>query len=328
MKIALNVKRFDPEAGNETRNQQYSIDLPEHSTILDALIHVREYVDATLALRCSCRSAICGSCAMRVDKMARLACKTKVTDIGKEEGQEILIEPMGNMPVIKDLVTDMEVHWSKVRQVTPWLRPTGPKPEREYVVSNDAMLDLAGAMNCIHCGACVSDCPVLEIDKSFIAPAALAKAYRFAADPRDGTATERLKELSNVEGGIWDCTRCNICVEVCPKDVRPMDRIMQLREKAVAAGITGNTGARHGTSFSSSVRRLGRLDEMRLLPESVGIFNAPRLLGELRGAFRMMKVGKLPWKHALPFASKPIPGIKHVRRLYDQARREEKETKE
>ena len=328
MKIALNVKRFDPEAGNETRNQQYSIDLPEHSTILDALIHVREYVDATLALRCSCRSAICGSCAMRVDKMARLACKTKVTDIVKEEGQEILVEPMGNMPVIKDLVTDMEVHWSKVRQVTPWLRPTGPKPEREYLVSNDAMLDLAGAMNCIHCGACVSDCPVLEIDKSFIAPAALAKAYRFAADPRDGTATERLEELSNVEGGIWDCTRCNMCVEVCPKDVRPMDRIMQLREKAVAAGITGNTGARHGTSFSSSVRRLGRLDEMRLLPESVGIFNAPRLLGELRGAFRMMRVGKLPWKHALPFASKPIPGIKHVRRLYDQARGERKESKE
>ncbi|MCH7488295.1 MAG: succinate dehydrogenase iron-sulfur subunit [Chloroflexi bacterium] len=328
MKIALNVKRFDPEAGNETRNQQYAIDLPEHSTVLDALIHVREYVDATLALRCSCRSAICGSCAMRVDKQACLACKTKITDIVKEEGQEILVEPMGNMPVIKDLVTDMEVHWSKVRQVTPWLRPTGPEPEREYLVSNDAMMDVAGAMNCIHCGACVSDCPVLEIDKSFIAPAALAKAYRFAGDPRDGTHKERLQMLSETQGGIWDCTRCNMCVEVCPKDVRPMDLIMQLRDKAVAAGVAGGTGKRHGDAFSSSVRRLGRLDEMRLLPESVGIFNAPRLLGELRGAFRMMRVGKLPWKHALPLVSKPIPGIKHVRRLFDQARREEKETKE
>ena len=134
--------------------------------------------------------------------------------------------------------------------------------------------------------------------------------------------------LSETQGGIWDCTRCNMCVEVCPKDVRPMDLIMQLRDKAVAAGVGGGTGERHGDGFARTVRRLGRLDEMRLLPESVGIFNAPRLLGELRGAFRMMRVGKLPWKHALPFASKPIPGIKHVRRLYDQARREEKERKE
>ena len=155
---------------------------------------------------------------------------------------------------------------------------------------------------------------------------ALAKAYRFAGDPRDGTHKERLETLSNVEGGIWDCTRCNICVEVCPKDVRPMDRIMQLREQAVAVGVKTNTGVRHGTSFANSVRRLGRLDEMRLLPESVGVFNVPRLLKELPGGIRMMVSKRLTlWKHAIPFASKPIPGIKHVQRLYDSARHDKKE---
>ena len=329
MKINLKVRRAEPASGEDVRYQQYSVDMVENATVLDALIQVREYVDGTLALRCSCRSAICGSCAMRVDKQARLACKIKVTDLVKTEGQEILVEPMGNMPVIKDLVTDMEVHWSKVRQVTPWLQPTGPEPEREYLASNEAMLDLAGAMNCIQCGACVSDCPVLEIDKNFIAPAALAKAYRFVADPRetrDASATvhkDRLAALSEYSG-IWDCTRCNMCVEVCPKDVRPMDLIMQLRELAVEAGVTNNTGARHGEAFIGSVQRLGRLDEMRLLPASVGFWNVPRLLSEMPGALRMLRAGKLPWNHALPWR-KPIAGIKHVRRLFDRARREKKE---
>ena len=324
MEINLKVRRAEPESGDDVRYQQYAVEMPEHVTVLDALIQVREYVDGTLALRCSCRSAICGSCAMRIDKKARLACKIKVTDLVRTEGQEILVEPMGNMPVIKDLVTDMEVHWSKVRQVTPWLQPTGPEPEREYLVSNEAMLDLAQTMNCIHCGACVSDCPVLEVDKSFIAPAALAKAYRFVGDPRDGMSKERLKELSEVEGGIWDCTRCNYCVEVCPKDVRPMDQIMKLRELAVEAGITSNTGARHGEAFAETVRRLGRLDEVSLLVKSVGWWNVPRLLSELPGGLRMLSKGKMPWGHPLPW-HKPIPGIQHVRRLYDRVRNEKKE---
>jgi succinate dehydrogenase / fumarate reductase iron-sulfur subunit len=325
VKINLKVKRFDPENGDGARYQQYAIDMPEHVTVLDALIQVREYVDATLALRCSCRSAICGSCAMRIDHQARLACKTKVVDLARTEGDEIVVEPMGNMPVVKDLVTDMEVHWSRVRQVVPWLQPTGPEPEREYLVPNEAMLDLAHTMNCIHCGACVSDCTVLEVDKSFIAPAALAKAYRFVGDPRDGMSKERLKELSEVSGGIWDCTRCNMCVEVCPKDVRPMDRILQLRELAAEAGITGNTGVRHGDAFAASVRRTGRLDEARLLPGSVGWWNAPRLLSELPGALRLLRAGKLPWKEALPW-HKPIPGVKQVRRIFDEVRKERKGT--
>ena len=329
MKINLKVRRAEPASGEDVRYQQYSVDMVENATVLDALIQVREYVDGTLALRCSCRSAICGSCAMRVDKQARLACKIKVTDLVKTEGQEILVEPMGNMPVIKDLVTDMEVHWSKVRQVTPWLQPTGPEPEREYLASNEAMLDLAGAMNCIQCGACVSDCPVLEIDKNFIAPAALAKAYRFVADPRetrDASATvhkDRLAALSEYSG-IWDCTRCNMCVEVCPKDVRPMDLIMQLRELAVEAGVTNNTGARHADAFVGTVRRLGRLDEVSLLVKSVGFWNIPRLLSELPGGLRMMRAGKMPWSHPLPW-HKPIAGVKHVRRLFDRAKREKKE---
>jgi succinate dehydrogenase / fumarate reductase iron-sulfur subunit len=326
MKVKLKVKRTDGETGS-TGYSAYEIDAADNVTVLDALIHVREYEDATLALRCSCRSAICGSCSMRVDGRACLACRAKVVAItGGDESHEIVVEPMGNMPVIKDLVSDMESFWAKVRQVQPYLQPVGPEPEHEYLVPNEAMIDLTHTMNCIMCGACVSDCPVLEVDKSFIAPAALAKAYRFAGDPRDGHQKDRLKYLSEVPGGIWDCTRCNMCVEVCPKDVRPMDRIMQLREKAVEAGLVHNIGVRHGSTFAGTIHRSGRLDEVTQLVGSVGFWNVPRLLSELPGGLRMLRAGKMPWSHPLPW-HKPIPGIKHVRRLMDSVRRERKAKK-
>lgn len=324
MEVRLRVKRQDAGESGNSSYSDYTVDMPEGATMLDALLQVRDYEDGSLAMRYSCRSSICGSCAMRVNGRARLACKTKAIDMANGD-EPIVVEPMGNMPVIKDLVTDMEVHWDKVRQITPWMEFSGPEPEREHIVTHADMVDVSNALSCIQCGACVSDCVVLEVDKSFIGPAAFAKAYRFVGDPRDDTHKERLQMLSETQGGIWDCTRCNMCVEVCPKDIRPMDRIMQLRDMAVAAGVGGGTGQRHGDSFTSSVRRLGRLDEVRLLPESVGIFNAPRLLRELPGALRMLRAGKLPLTHALPL-HKPIPGIKHVRRLFDKARREDKET--
>jgi len=323
MKVKLKVKRTNGQTG-DAEYSRYEIDAADNATLLDALIQVREYEDGTLALRCSCRSAICGSCSMRVDGQSRLACRAKVVAITRgNEDHEVVVEPMGNMPVIKDLVSDMGDFWAKVRQVQPFLQPEGPEPEHEYLVPNEAMIDLTHTMNCIMCGACVSACPVLEVDKSFIAPAALAKAYRFAGDPRDDHKHDRLDYLSKVGGGIWDCTRCNMCVEVCPKDVRPMDRIMQLREMAIDEGIKSGIGYRHTQQFASSVRKLGRLDEASMLPGSVGWFNVPRLLSEMPGALRMLRVGKLPWSHALPW-HKPIGGIKSVRRMFDSIRSQRK----
>lgn len=254
MRVNLKVRRYDPECGGEVRHQSYSVDMPENATVLDTLIEVREYDDGSLALRYSCRSAVCGSCAMRINGQARLACKAKVADLVEDEGEEILVEPAGNMPTIKDLVADMEAFWGKVRQVQPWLQPAGPEPEREYLVRHAAMLDMAGVMNCIMCGACVSDCTVLEVDEKFIAPAALAKAYRFVGDPRDGADGDRLNILSEY-GGVWDCTRCNMCVEVCPKGVAPMDRILALRRKAIEVGLADNVAARHVAEFEEQKRK-------------------------------------------------------------------------
>lgn len=253
MRVNLKVRRLNPEADGEPSFQTYSIDAPESATVLDSLLQVREDNDGSVALRCACRSAICGSCAMRINGQARLACKTKVVGLVSKEGEEITVEPLGNMPTLKDLVADMTPHWEKVQAIQPWLQPTGPEPEREYLVSNAAMLELAQPMGCIMCGSCVSDCTVLEVDSTYLAPAALAKAYRFAGDPRDGADSDRLNLLSGATG-IWDCTRCLMCVEVCPKGVDPLAQILKLRRKAIEAGITDNLGARHTIEFEDQVR--------------------------------------------------------------------------
>ncbi|HYM16105.1 MAG TPA: succinate dehydrogenase iron-sulfur subunit [Dehalococcoidia bacterium] len=321
MKVKLKVKRTDPDTGN-TGYSQYAIDAPESTTLLDALINVREYEDGTLALRCSCRSAICGSCAMRVDGRARLACRAKVIAITDgDESHEITVEPMGNMPVIKDLVVDQSLFWEKVRQVDPYLQPTGPEPEAEYRVPNENMIDLTHTMNCIMCGACVSDCTVLEVDKNFIAPAALAKAYRFVGDPRDGQQQQRLEKLSEYSG-IWDCTRCNMCVEVCPKGVAPMNRILQLRELAIEHGITNNAGSRHTAIFTKSITDGGRLNEIWMVPGSVGMLNVPRMMAEVPGALKMARAGKLPLSQVVPPGfpgSHKMSGMDRVRNLVRKA---------
>ena len=170
------------------------MDLPEYGAVLDGLLNVRDEQDGTLSMRCSCRSAICGSCAMKINGKSRLACKTMVAQLKEEEGDVISIEPMGNQPVIKDLVVNMDMFWDKINAVQPYLRPEGPVPEKEYNVSNESMMELAVAMNCIMCGACVSDCTVLEVDKGFLGPAALGQGFPVcggsARRPQAGSAAD------------------------------------------------------------------------------------------------------------------------------------------
>jgi len=312
MEATLQVKRFNPDSsGSESYYQDYTIEMDDSATVLDGLIKVREEVDGTLALRCSCRSAICGSCAMRVNGQAALACNTKLAD-AVSDGGPIVIEPAGNMQVIKDLVVDFKPFWDKVRAVEPWLQNRGPKPEAEYIAPNDAMLHLANVMSCIMCGACVSDCTVLEVDSNFLGPAALAKAYRFVADPRDDADQGRLGAL-NEYGGVWDCTRCMQCIEVCPKGVAPMDRIMSLRDRAMEAGFTNTYGARHAEAFADSVEHSGWLNELWLPIKTFGMFNIKEMLNLLPVGIRAQLAGKRP-----PIFHKNIPGVENVRRLFEK----------
>ncbi len=309
MKAKLKVRRYDPESDKGPYYQDFHIEVEPHESVLDALIRIREYEDGSLALRCSCRSAICGSCTMRVNGHAGLACFTKISDVISKDA-EIRVEPAGNAPIIKDLVIDAKPFWDRIVGVTPWLLPEGTPPEHEYVVPNSAMVGLNQVMGCIMCGACVSDCTVLEVDKRFLGPAALAKALRFVEDPRDDSDKQRLKDLTKV-GGIWDCTHCFECVQVCPKDVAPMEQILKLRRQAVEAGHTDHNGVRHSDSFAKSVEHSGWLDETKLAVESYGLLNIGAQLSQLPTGLRALKAGKLP-----PLIHKKRPSAKQVKRIF------------
>src|SRR5215208_1238997 len=340
--FTLKVRRFQPEEIEGPYWETFDVDLDPTLSVLDGLLQAKDRDDGSLAVRCSCRAAICGSCGMKVNGQSTLACKTMLEEaqsyadshaVGAQEGPdktkgngtpdkagssasppgpaEIVVEPMGNMPVIKDLVTDMEsTHWTKIRRVTPWLLPEGDPPEREYIVPPESMIDITQSMACIQCGACVSACLSMEADPDFIGPAALAKAYRFIGDPRDGHHSERLRDLAEDEHGIYDCTHCFNCIEACPKGVAPMSQIMRLRRIAGADhGIDDrNNGHRHENAFVSNIERNGLLHEADLLPDSYGGKFHPRavpeLLSSLPAILKALQRGKVTPKKALLHAHK------------------------
>jgi succinate dehydrogenase / fumarate reductase, iron-sulfur subunit len=354
--FTLKVRRFKPEDQEGPYWETFDVDLDPTLSVLDGLLQAKDRDDGSLAVRCSCRAAICGSCGMKINGQSTLACKTMLEEaqsyaeshaVKGENGDrthdkagssasppgpaEIVVEPMGNMPVIKDLVTDMEsTHWTKIRRVTPWLLPEGDPPEREYIVPPESMIDVTQSMACIQCGACVSACLSMEADPDFIGPAALAKAYRFVGDPRDAETKERLHDLAQDPHGIYDCTHCFSCIDACPKGVAPMDQIMRLRRAADEEGIHDqNHGRNHMEAFTKIIEKKGTLDEAQLLQDSY----APGIKGKLRPrhgaikglveslptAIRGIRTGKM---RSLP---KLIPGIHpklpgdaqdHVKRIY------------
>jgi succinate dehydrogenase / fumarate reductase, iron-sulfur subunit len=328
----LRIRRFDPQSGEAPHWDEHQLEMRGAASVLDAILKVRGETDGSIGIRCSCQQGICGSCGVRMNGKPGLACNTHLDEAaaragngastGGDPGNTVIeVEPMGNMPVIRDLIVDMDaVHWKKIRRVTPWLIGKQPVPEREYVVPHDNMVDVTQTMACIQCGACVSDCLSMEIDPLFIGPAALAKAYRFVGDPRDAQQNERLKDLSEDEGGIYDCTHCFNCVDACPKDVAPMSQIMRLRRIAGSDYEIEdrNNGHRHENAFVKNIRRNGLLHEADLLPDSYGgKFNpraVPELLSSLPTAATAMARGKMtPGKVLLH----PHKAPKEVKRIFD-----------
>ena len=318
MRLTFFLRRFNPETDSAARTQDYRLDVGRGATVLDALIRIKNEQDGSLALRYSCRSAICGSCAMDINGSEKLACRTSIRKEWERHGA-VAVGPLRNLQVIKDLVVDMSSFWGKVRDVTPWL--ASDPQDRTHPGTGQRLLPpgsyrFHNVDACIMCGACVAACTVHEVSKGFLGPAALAKADRFLEDPREpaGSKRHRLAVLEQAHG-IWDCTRCNFCVEVCPKDVKPMEAIIRLRRAALEAGLTSTGGARHITGFTELVRQHGRLNEA-LMPLKIIGANLRRLFSVLPLGLAMLRKGKVP----NPLAP-AIPGMARVRAIIDGPRR-------
>src|SRR2546430_2436264 len=267
--VALKIWRYDAETG-EKELKRYEVEAPDWVTLLDVRDIIKDKHDGTLAYRKSCRMMICGSCGMRMDGAAVLACKTRMYDIAKS-GHVPVISSMGNLPIIKDLVVDMEPFWGKIRSVKPWLDPGYDEAsEKERIVSQQEMNVIHKESLCIMCGCCVSECNAMEADPDFTGPAALAKEMRFVGDARDHAEVERLNTV-NDEHGIWDCTRCYFCNERCPKGVDPRDAIAKLGAESIRVDIDRDAGARHAKWFVTSSKTTGWLREEELIPKTVGL---------------------------------------------------------
>jgi succinate dehydrogenase / fumarate reductase, iron-sulfur subunit len=331
----LRIRRFDPQSGEAAYWDEHKVDMPETQSVLDAILKIRDEQDGSVGIRCSCQQAICGSCGVRMNGKPGLACNTHLqeaadrahrvagmngaSDDGAENGPVITVEPMGNMPVIRDLIVDMDaVHWKKIQRVTPWLLAKQPVPEREYIVPHDNMVDVTQTMACIQCGACVSDCLSMEIDPLFVGPAALAKAYRFVGDPRDAEHFSRLKDLSEDPHGIYDCTHCFNCIDACPKGVDPMSQIMRLRRTAGSDFDIKdrNNGYSHEHAFVKNIRRNGILHEPDLLADSYGGKFHPAAGKELASgvptALKGLMRGKMTPKTALLHTHKAPKEVKQI----------------
>ena len=293
------------------------MDAPEWACLLDVLDLIKDKHDGTLAYRKSCRMMICGSCGMRMDGRAVLACKERMKPIA-DAGHVPVISAMGNMPVLKDLVVDMDPFWNKIRSVKPWLDPGYDEPaEKERVVSQQKMNVIHKEALCIMCGCCVSECNSMESDPEFMGPAALAKGFRFVGDARDQAEVERLNTM-NEEHGVWDCTRCYFCNERCPKGVDPRDAIARLGAESIRLDIDHDMGAKHAKWFVKSAETTGWLRETELVPKTQGVVEAVKQIGF---ALKLARHGKVP----PPVPPHVAKDVKEARLLHELVKRQDRQ---
>ena len=217
VKVELKIWRYDASTG-ERALKPYEVDVSEEATLLDTLDVVKDKVDGTLSYRKSCRMMICGSCGMRVDGGAVLACKTRITDI-VDDGHVPVISAMGNLPILKDLVVDMDPFFQAYRDVMPFLitKDTN-EPTRERLQTAEDRERFDDTTKCILCAACTSSCPVFWNDGQYFGPAAIVNAHRFIFDSRDEAAEQRL-EILNDRDGVWRCRTTFNCTDACPRGI-------------------------------------------------------------------------------------------------------------
>jgi succinate dehydrogenase / fumarate reductase iron-sulfur subunit len=334
MQVLFKVIRQDQTAA--PRVETFTLDVDPGSTILDCLNRIKWEQDGTLAYRKNCRNTICGSCSIRINGRSALACKENVgselarfqpstpallngtadeTAPHNAEIPTITLAPMGNMPVIKDLVVDMQSFWSNLKAIDPYVSTAARQiPEREFLQTPEERAKLNQTGNCILCGACYSECNAYEVNPNFVGPHALAKAYRMVADSRDDQTEARLEKYNQGTDGVWGCTRCYFCNSVCPMEVAPLDQISKIKGEILdRKGAQSSRIIRHRKTLIELVKQGGWIDERLFGLKVVG--NSFR---DLKGLASLSPLGlRMIVKGKFPLDFEPSEGTSTVRSLIE-----------
>jgi succinate dehydrogenase / fumarate reductase, iron-sulfur subunit len=340
MQVSFKVVRQQPN--QQPRVQTYDLEVEPGSTILECLNQIKWEQDGTLAFRKNCRNTICGSCSMRINGRAALACKETIEqELGQQASLallaaesteslqlnsafEIHIAPMGNMPVIKDLIVDMQGFWRHLEAVDPYVSTAGRQiPEREFLQSPEDRAKLDQTGNCILCGACYSDCNAREVNLDFVGPHALAKAQRMLVDTRDQITETRLSQYSQGTEGVWGCTRCFNCNTVCPMEVAPLDQISHIKSEILQRqSAQSSRSVRHRKVLVDLVQQGGWIDERRFGFKVVG--NGFR---DLKGLLSLVPLGlRMLQRGKFPVAFEASEGAAEVRSLINSVKMQESQS--
>jgi succinate dehydrogenase / fumarate reductase iron-sulfur subunit len=257
---------------------------------------------------------------MKINGRSSLACKEnvagelkKINASGGEFIPEIVISPLNNLPVIKDLVVDMTNFWQDLESIEPYISTNARQiPEKEFLQSPQERELLAQTGNCIMCGACYSECNAKEVNPDFAGPHALAKSYRWLTDSRDSNSQQRLENYNSVDRGVWGCTRCLMCNEVCPMDVAPLDQISKIKGKILAQkDINDSRAIRHRKVLIDLVKDGGWIDERKF-----GLMVMGNYFRDVKGLLSIMPLGlRLLSSGKFPLSFESSEGVTEVRSI-------------
>ncbi len=232
MQVDLRILRFDPERDTAPHWETYRVEADPMDRVLNLLTAVKAEQDGTLTFRRSCAHGVCGSDAMLINGRNRLACKIRVDQLGRK----ITVAPLGGLPVVKDLVVDMDRFFAKYRSVMPFLIADTPAPERERLQSQTDRARYDDTTKCILCAACTTACPSFWAQPGYVGPAAIVNAHRFIFDTRDDAGDERLEILADKDG-VWRCRTIFNCVDACPRGINITRAILEVSRAVVERSV-------------------------------------------------------------------------------------------
>ncbi len=327
--MQVNFEIFRQNIGETPYVETYQLEVEAGNTILDCLNRIKWELDGSLTFRKNCRNMICGSCGMRINGRSSLACKENIGqeisrffhNLGPDEIPTMTIAPLGNLPVVRDLVVDMKPFWGKLEAVEPYVSSAARVvPEREFLQTPEERAELNQVGNCILCGACYSECNAVTVNEQFVGPHALAKGYRMVADGRDGETESRLENYNAGTSGVWGCTRCGQCNTSCPMDVEPLTQISKIKGEILDRHDDQKSRAiRHRKQLIALVKEGGWIDERKF-----GINVVGNGFKDLAGMASLAPLGwKMLTKGKFPMTFHPSEGAEEVRSLIEAVQQAE-----